>query len=445
MILHQRLEKKTRMPNGLAILVSSLLLSVLSVHAQNGSSSEGQPPYGGTVYIDGGWITPADTSSFIEKVSLGIERVTMYDRRVPAFTDVDAHSYELAYGNGVVVVARVNTEFDEATALTLADKWGFVLGQMPLGLIDHLGELHIQPGDELMGGNGFTNPTHVLIHEDHGANNLANGWAEEEVLHELGHAVFQPRVEDADWVAAQNTDPCFISDYARDNPIREDVAETLGPYLAMKFLSERVAEADGTKIANCIAARSLVLDSWFADMNLSYSPFSSAPAPESVLRVALEEPVAGQVHTGVGNLRGWAVATEGVKRVEILIDGVPSFDAPYGGARGDVGGAFPDIADSSESGFSLAFNYSELQAGPHTITAVAHDGLNAIVESSANFEVVSFPEFIQGEGAVNMSGGSCVVSSDEVSIVDAVINNTPYNLLLKWRTAEQGFEVVEIR
>lgn len=425
---------------------NAMLMSVaaLLALAENAQPAE-QPPFGGTVYIDSGWITSTDISAFIEKTPLGIERVTLYDRRVPAFTDVDAHSYELAYGNSVVVVARVNTEFDEVTASALADKWGFVLGQMPLGLIEHLGELHIQPGDELMGGNGFTNPTHVLIHEDHGANNLANGWAEEEVLHELGHAVFQPRVEDADWVAAQKTDPCFISDYARDNPIREDVAETLGPYLAMKFLSERVSDADGTKIANCIAARSLVLDSWFADMNLSYSPFSSAPTPESVLRVALEEPVEGQVHTGVGNLRGWAVATEGVTRVEILIDGVPAFDAPYGGARGDVGGAFPDIADSSQSGFSLAFNYSELRAGPHTITAVAHDGLNAIVESSANFEVVRFAEFIQGEGAVNLSGGSCVVSSDEVSIVDAVINNTPYNLLLKWRTAEQGFEVVEIR
>ena len=369
----------------------------------------------------------------------------MYDRRVPAFTDVDAHSYELAYGNGVVVVARVNTEFDEATALTLADKWGFVLGQMPLGLIDHLGELHIQPGDELMGGNGFTNPTHVLIHEDHGANNLANGWAEEEVLHELGHAVFQTRIEGADWVAAQNTDPCFISDYARDFPIREDVAETLGPYLALKFLSGRVSEADESKIANCIAARSSVLDSWFADMNLSYSPLSGVPAPESIIRVALEEPLAGQVHTGVRNLRGWAVATEGVTRVEILINGVLAFDAPYGGPRGDVWGAFPDTADSSQSGFSLAFNYSELQAGPHTITAVAYDGLDAIAESSANFEVVRFPEFIQGKEAVNLSGGSCAVSSDEVSIVDTVINDTPYNLLLKWRTAEQGFEMIEIR
>ncbi|MDG1931295.1 MAG: hypothetical protein P8I86_01940 [Luminiphilus sp.] len=423
----------------------SLLLAAALFHPAGKTQQSVQAPYDGTVYVDSGWITPADTSTFIDKVSLGIERVTLYDRRIANFTDVDAHSYRLEFWSGVVVVARVNTEFDEPTASQLADKWGFVLGQTPLGLIDYLGELHIQPGNELMGGNGFTNPTHVLIHEDHGAANLANGWAEEEVLHELGHAVFQPRVEDADWVAAQDADPCFISDYAAENPIREDVAETLGPYLAMKFLTDRVTNVDQDKISNCIAARSSVLDAWFTEMNMSYSPFSSAAAEEAILRIALEEPVAGQVHTGVGNLRGWAVATEGVTRVEIMINGVSAFEAPYGGARGDVGGAFPDIPDSNRSGFSLAFNYSELPAGPNNIAAVAYDGLNAVAESTANFEVVRFPDFIRGEGAVNLGEGTCSVTSDEISIVDAVINGTFYNLVLKWRPAEQGFEVVEIQ
>ena len=84
-----------------AMLMSVAVLLALAANAQPAE----QPPFGGTVYIDSGWITPADISAFIEKTPLGIERVTLYDRRVPAFTDVDAHSYELAYGNGVVVVA----------------------------------------------------------------------------------------------------------------------------------------------------------------------------------------------------------------------------------------------------------------------------------------------------------------------------------------------------
>jgi hypothetical protein len=145
-------------------------------------------------------------------------------------------------------------------------------------------------------------------------------------------------------------------------------------------------------------------------------------------------------------LRGWAVASEGITKVEILIDGVLAFEAPYGGSRGDVGGAFPDVEGASESGFSLAYNYSGLAAGPHTVTAVAYNALGETKESSASFEVVRFDSpFIADPNAVNLNSGSCTVSSDEISITDARIEGALLDLVLKWRTAEQGFEIVEIR
>ena len=170
------------------------------------------------------------------------------------------------------------------------------------------------------------------------------------------------------------------------------------------------------------------------------------PVDPGVLKVTLEEPVKEQVHTGVGNLRGWAVASEGITKVEILVDGVLAFEAPYGGERGDVGGAFPDVAGSSESGFSLAYNYSSLSAGPHTITAVAHSALGETKESAARFEVVRFDSpFISDPNAVNLNNASCTVSSDEISIVDALVEGSVYDLRLGWRAAEQGFEIIEIR
>ncbi len=181
----------------------------------------------------------------------------------------------------------------------------------------------------------------------------------------------------------------------------------------------------------------------------SYMDLLSAdeqPIDPSVLKVALEEPVQGQAHTGVGNLRGWAVASDGITKVEILVDGVLAFEAPYGGERGDVGGAFPDVAGSSESGFSLAYNYSSLSAGSHTITAVAHNALGETKKSAARFEVVRFDSpFIADPNAVNLNNASCIASSDEVSIVDALVEGSVYDLRLKWRTAEQGFEIIEIR
>ena len=134
---------------------------------------------------------------------------------------------------------------------------------------------------------------------------------------------------------------------------------------------------------------------------------------DDVLRIMLEEPVAGEIHGGVGNLRGWAVATDGIDKIEIMIDGEYAFDAPYGGARGDVGGAFPDVANASQSGFSLAYAYSNLSPGSHTISAVAHTLKGKTLTSSATFETVRFKQsFISGANAVDLAATSCTVDGD---------------------------------
>ena len=166
---------------------------------------------------------------------------------------------------------------------------------------------------------------------------------------------------------------------------------------------------------------------------------------DDVLRIMLEEPVAGEIHGGVGNLRGWAVATDGIDKIEIMIDGEYAFDAPYGGARGDVGGAFPDVANASQSGFSLAYAYSNLSPGNHTISAVAHTLKGKTLTSSATFETVRFKQsFISGANAVDLAATSCTVDGDEISASNALIGGDSYDMVLGWRTAEQGFEIIKI-
>ena len=173
--------------------------------------------------------------------------------------------------------------------------------------------------------------------------------------------------------------------------------------------------------------------------------FTGAAHAADVLRIMLEEPVAGEIHGGVGNLRGWAVATDGIDKIEIMIDGVYAFDAPYGGARGDVGGAFPEVANASLSGFSLAYAYSNLSPGSHTISAVAHTRAGETQTSSATFETVRFKQsFISDPDAVDLAATSCTVAGDEISASNALIGGDIYDILLDWRTAEQGFEIIEI-
>ena len=161
----------------------------------------------------------------------------------------------------------------------------------------------------------------------------------------------------------------------------------------------------------------------------------------------MEEPVNGEIHSGVGNLRGWAVASSGITKVEIFVDGVYEFDAPYGAARGDVGGAFPDVENATNSGYSLSYAYSLLSAGEHTITAVAHSESGATKEQSNTFTVVKFrsSDYITDPNAVDLNEASCSLEGDEIEVIDSMIDGLIYDLKLKWRTAEQGFEIIEVR
>jgi len=163
-------------------------------------------------------------------------------------------------------------------------------------------------------------------------------------------------------------------------------------------------------------------------------------------QLVLEEPAAGSVYSGVGNLRGWSVATVGIDRIEIWIDGVYEFDAPYGGARGDVGNIFPNIDNSSRSGFSLAWNYSNMTPGEHVITARAYNQNGQFTDSSASFTAIRFHKpFLRPNDQVDLSGAQCSVSDSQITLGDAVMDGEVYDILLDWRTAAQDFQIIEIR
>ena len=173
---------------------------------------------------------------------------------------------------------------------------------------------------------------------------------------------------------------------------------------------------------------------------------ADASEGDATFRLKLEEPINGEIHMGIGNLRGWSVASSGIEKVEIFIDGVYLDDAPYGGARDDIAGVFPDVESSGKSGFSQSFNYGILSAGEHTIKLVAHSELGNTAERNATFSVVKFDsDYISDPDAVDFDQASCSLSGDEISIVDALVDGWLYDIVLKWRKPEQGFEIVEIR
>ena len=176
---------------------------------------------------------------------------------------------------------------------------------------------------------------------------------------------------------------------------------------------------------------------------------SAPPTSDPFLEVRLEEPANGDVLSGVGNLRGFAVASEGIDRVEIWMNGEYKFDAPYGGSRDDVA-ASPDysgIEGANFSGYSLAWSYNLFDEGMNTIEAIAYDNSGNSTTATSVFETVKFhKDWIPDPDTVQLDqGGSCLLQGNEITILDALIEAQPYDITLKWKTGSQNLQINEIR
>jgi hypothetical protein len=62
------------------------------------------------------------------------------------------------------------------------------------------------------------------------------------------------------WVAAQAADGIAISPYAQSYPTCEDLAETIGPYLAVRFRADRLAPGVLEKLEQALRNRLKCLD-----------------------------------------------------------------------------------------------------------------------------------------------------------------------------------------
>jgi hypothetical protein len=171
---------------------------------------------------------------------------------------------------------------------------------------------------------------------------------------------------------------------------------------------------------------------------------STAWAGDIVL--SLEEPVADSTYSGVANIRGWVVGSAGINRVELYVDGELKTNIPVGGRRADVGDAYPDYPNSANSGFSMAFNYSGLSAGPHTISVRAIDQEQTVKDSSAAFSVTRFDNsYISDASRISLNGAT--VSHDSgrtIFINNMTADGKTYDIRLDWRTAIQGYAISQI-
>ena len=165
-------------------------------------------------------------------------------------------------------------------------------------------------------------------------------------------------------------------------------------------------------------------------------------------RIRLEEPVDGKVASGITNIRGWAIASQGIEVIEIFLDGQFAFEVPYGGERKDVESAYPDVTGSLKSGFGQTLNYASLSRGAHTVTARAITSTGVYIEDTAQFTVSGLPkEFYPEDSSPSLRGATVSIDADQEEIVIqnlTVSESEPVRVVLAWQVASQSFQIQRV-
>lgn len=258
-------------------MIAAGLLALLATAAARAA-----PPFDGTAFLDPDIITAADPTTFTTLTDAGQAARTMFDRRTNAFGSYNAYLFQAAYSDAASVEIQVNPEFGSVSAArALAQEYAPVIGRLPRALRAKLKTVWIHQGDEAFGGGN----ENLLIHTGSFAQQYVDlGVLEEIFVHEASHTSLDPsHAAAAGWLAAQQSDPEFISTYARDNPTREDVAESFVPWLAVACRRTAIDASVADTIEAAIPARL----AYFGAQGFDLSPVPCVD-PDRVLRDGFE-------------------------------------------------------------------------------------------------------------------------------------------------------------
>ena len=209
-------------------------------------------------------ITETDKSTFKSLRYMGQKNREVYDRRAESFITVKAFLYHAVFEDGRITEVRVNPEFeDKESARKEAEKYAKILGQLPSILRRDIQTMDIHKGKESFGGGNFN----VLVYTDSADDWEKQDLLEEVFIHEAGHAAMDMFYKETDdWIESQKADGRFISSYAEENPEREDLAESLMFYLAVRYRADRISPELRDSILAAIPNRIKFFDSLNLDM-----------------------------------------------------------------------------------------------------------------------------------------------------------------------------------
>jgi len=110
----------------------------------------------------------------------------------------------------------------------------------------------------------------------------------------------------------------------------------------------------------------------------------------------------------------------------------------------DTTSAYPTCPESTNSGFSMAYNFGLLSAGSHTFLTRAVYNAGIVADAAATLNVVRLPSgFIANAAEVSLRGASAtIVDANTFRLDDVMVQGVSYNLALRWNTATRDSRLV---
>jgi hypothetical protein len=175
-----------------------------------------------------------------------------------------------------------------------------------------------------------------------------------------------------DWPGIHNARPGFITGFSADRFPN-------GPHT----IELRVYTQDGG--VHFLGRRTVTINN-----SVNQAPFGYLDIPDGkgVYNVSGAFPVVG-----------WASDTDGIERVEVLMDETIVQSAMYGDPRPDVGATFPDLAATMFSGFIANLDSTRFQNGVHLLTIRAKDknGMTALI-GRRTVQIINNDQFLKPFG-----------------------------------------------
>jgi hypothetical protein len=175
-------------------------------------------------------------------------------------------------------------------------------------------------------------------------------WVDDTFQHDA--VMFQPRIDIVeafpDWPGIHSTRPGFITGFLASRFPN-------GPHT----VEIHILTSDGG--IHFLGRRTVNINN---SINQAPFGFTDIPDGNGVYNVSGAFPV-----------NGWAADTDGIQRVEVLVDDGILQGAMHSDPRPDVGATFPDFSGALFSGFVANIDSTRIQNGVHTLTVRATDRL----------------------------------------------------------------------